>query len=258
MKMRQVSNTALLACFVFAILLNGCAYNAFIPNRSFERIEISVTDSNTSIDSIPSRSESTANGAIAGGFGGLTASFFGSLMCGPYFAICFAASAPATIGATTLVGGVIGMSGISGEDAEKIIPYLQAMQATHNNNQELATALIKQLPASSLAPPGVADARISMDVNSLRLQKGFGQRVVFSLSAVTRFEWDLNKPKPQQYTRTFRCSTKLRRIDEWTEDDGVTIESELNYCIEDLARQINKMLIKSRHTSVDGFPEFDV
>ena len=60
---------------------------------------------------------------------------------------------------TTLVGGVMGMSGISGEDATKVIAYLETLQATHDMNQELATALAEKLPASSLVPPGVADAR---------------------------------------------------------------------------------------------------
>lgn len=82
----------------------------------------------------------------------------------------------------------MGTSGISDKDAAEIIPYVEALNSSHNMNQELATALAEKLPASSLVPPGIADTRISLDVNSLRLAKGFGQKFLFSLSVVNRYE----------------------------------------------------------------------
>jgi len=256
--MKQVSDTKLLTCFLLTALLGGCAYNTPIPYRSFERIEIIALESGTAVDPVPAKGESAATGAAAGAFGGLTASFLGSLVCGPYFPVCFAATAPATIGATALVGGVMGMSGISDEDAAKIIPQLEALQANRNINQEIATALGEALPVSSLVPPGVADARISLHLKSLRLVKGFGQNIVFSLTVVTSYEWSLNKPGPQHASRTFTCDTSLRPIDEWVNDDGATIEQELNHCIKDIARQINKVLTEKPPASVDQFPELDV
>ena len=120
MKMKHVNNTKLLTCFLLTVLLSGCAHNTSIPYRSFDRIEIIALDSATPVESIPSKSESTATGVAAGAFGGLTVSFLASLACGPYFGLCFAVSAPATISVTTVVGGVIGMSGISREDAAKV------------------------------------------------------------------------------------------------------------------------------------------
>jgi len=256
--MKQVNNTKLLTCFILTILLSGCAHNTPIPYRSFDRVEIITPSSETPVDSIPSKGESAATGAAAGAFGGLTVSFLASLACGPYFGLCFAASAPATISVTTLVGGVIGMSGISGEDATKITSYLEALRSSHDMNQELATALAEKLPASSLVPPGVADARISLDVNSLRLVKVFGKKIVLSMTVVTRYEWSLNKPNPQHSSLTFRCETRPRSIDEWAHDGGATIEQEMNYCIEDLARQIDKVLTKQPPTPADRFPELDV
>jgi hypothetical protein len=253
--MRQVNNETLLTCFLLTALLGACAYNSPIPYRSFERIEIITLDSETPVGSIPSRGESAVTGAVAGAFGGLTASFFASLACGPYFALCFGASAPLTIGATALVGGAIGVSGISDEDAAKIISYLEAMQATHDLNQELAMALAEKLPSSSLVPPGVADARISLDVNSLRLVKGIGDKTMISMTIVTRYEWSLNEPSPPRSSRTFRCETRSRSIPGWANDGGATIEQELNYCIEDLAHQVNKVLTDQPPTPVDLFPD---
>ena len=238
-------------------LLSGCAVNTSIPAQSFERIEIIALDSETPAD-VPSKGKSTVTGAAGGAIGGLTVSLLGSLACGPYFPICFAATAPATIGATMLVGGAMGMSGISDDDAAKITPYLETLQVNHNMSQELATALADQFPLTSLAPPGVADARISLDVNSLRLMKVFGQKPVFSLTVATQYEWNRNKPNPQHSSRKFMCETRLQPIDEWVNDDGATIQQELNYCIEDLARRINKALTELPPTSVDGFSEFDV
>jgi hypothetical protein len=249
------ANVAIGLCLT--TLLSGCAVNTSIPSQSFERIEIIALDSETPTE-VPSKGKSAATGAAVGAVGGLTASLLGSLLCGPYFPVCFAATAPATIGATILVGGTMGMSGISDEDAAKIKPHLETLQASRNMNQELATMLAEKFPLSSLAPPGVADARISLDVNSLRLMKVFGQKLVFSLTVVIQYEWNLNRPNPQHSSRNFMCETRLQPIDEWVNDEGATIEQELTYCIEDLARQINKVLTEPPPSSVDEFSEFDV
>ena len=238
-------------------LLSGCAVNTSIPSQSFERLEIIVLDSEASTEG-PSKGKSAATGAAAGAVGGLTASLLGSLLCGPYFPVCFAATAPATIGATILVGGTMGMSGISDEDAAKIKPQLETLQASRNMNQELATILAEKFPLSSLAPPGVADARISLDVNSLRLIKVFGQKLLFSLTVAIQYEWNLNRPNPQHSSRNFMCETRLQPIDEWANDEGATIEQKLTYCIEDLAHQINKVLTEPPPSPDDEFSEFDV
>ena len=215
-------------------LLSGCAHNTSIPYQSFERIEIIALDSRTSTDTGPSRGETIA----AGAFGGLMASFLTSLACGPYFPLCFTAAAPATIGATAVFGGAIGMSAISDADAARIIPKLDALQANHNLNQDLATALAENLPASSLVPAGVADARISLDVNSLQLVKVYGKNVELSLTVATEYEWGLNKPGSQHATLSFRCI------------EGGDLE--------DLAGQITRVLTKPPPMPVDGFPELDV
>lgn len=258
--MKQVSNTKILACFLFSALLGGCAHNTFIPYESFEGIEIRVLDSKTETytGTGPSRSETVATGAAAGAFGGLAASFLTSLACGPYFAVCFAAFAPTTIGATTLVGGAMGMSALSDEDAAKITTKLDALKDSHNLNQELATALSQKLPASSLVPPEVADARISLDINKLELAQVFGKKNLLSLTVVTQYEWGLNEPGSRHSTRILRCNSRSWPFNEWMNGNGFTLEQELEYCIEDLASQINKILTKPPPTSVDEFPELDV
>ena len=190
-------------------LLSGCAHNTSIPYQSFERIEIIALDSRTSTDTGPSRGETIA----AGAFGGLMASFLTSLACGPYFPLCFTAAAPATIGATAVFGGAMGMSAISDADAARIIP---------------------------------------------KLVKVYGKNVELSLTVATEYEWGLNKPGSQHATLSFRCNTRSWPFDEWVNDNDVTVEKELDYCIEDLAGQITRVLTKPPPMPVDGFPELDV
>ena len=256
--MKHVNYTKLLTCFLLAVLLNGCAHSTHIPFESFERIEIRALDSKTVTDTGSSRGESVAKGAAAGAFGGLTTSFFASLACGPFFGVCFAAVAPATVGATTLVGTAIGMADSSDKGTEKIIPKLEALQESHNMSEELAIVLAEKLPASSLVPPGVADARISLDVNKLQLVQTFGKNIVLSLTVLAQYEWRLNKPGSTHSKHTFRCISRAWPLDEWVNDNSVIFEQELNYCIEDLARQIKEGLTKPRPTSADQFPELDV
>lgn len=240
---------------ILTTLLSGCAHNTSIPYRSFELIEIIALDPETTVDDAPSKGESAATGAAAGAAGGLTVSLLASLACGPAFPACFAATAPITIGATTLVGAGMGVSGISEEDAEKVTPYLESLQATHNMSKELAKVLSEQLPVSNLVPPGVADARFSLDVNSLQLVKRFGQKLTFSLAVATQYEWNLNGPSPQHSSRIFWCETPLQPIDEWANDGGATLEQKLSHCIENLALQINKVLTEPPPILVDGFSE---
>ena len=250
-----VINAVMAIGCILTTLLSGCVHNTSIPYRSFELIEIIALDPETTADDAPSKGESAAKGAAAGAVGGLTVSLFASLACGPFFPACFAATAPVTIGATTLVGAGMGMSGISAENAEKATPYLESLQATHNMSKELAAVLSEQLHMSSLVPTGVADARLSLDVNSFQLVKRFGQKLAFSLAVTTEYEWSLNGPSPQHSSRIFWCETPLRPIDEWADDGGATLEQKLNYCIENIAIQINKVLTEPPPSSVDGFSE---
>ena len=112
--------------------------------------------------------------------------------------------------------------------------------------------------AATGAATGVADARISLDVNSLQLVKVHGKKVELSLTVATEYEWGLNKPGSQHATLSFRCNTRSWPFDEWVNDNDVTVEQELNYCIEDLAGQITRVLTKPPPMPVDGFPELDV
>jgi len=123
-----VMRTVMAIGCILTSLLSGCAYNTPIPYRSFELIEIIALDTDNATDDAPSKGESAATGAAAGAVGGLTVSLLASLVCGPFFAACFATTAPLTIGATSIVGAGIGISGISAEDAEKITPTLQGTQ----------------------------------------------------------------------------------------------------------------------------------
>jgi hypothetical protein len=53
-------------------------------------------------------------------------------------------------------------------------------------------------------------------------------------------------------------STCDHELNQWTTPtDSASIEHELNYCIEDLARQISQVLTEQPPTSVDGFSDID-
>jgi hypothetical protein len=57
--------------FILVAMLGGCAQNASVPHRDFERIEIVVLIPETSTDAVPSKGESAATGAAAGAVGGV-------------------------------------------------------------------------------------------------------------------------------------------------------------------------------------------
>ena len=243
--------------FALAVILGGCAQNASAPHSDFERLEIIVLASENAADEIPSKGKSAATGAAGGALGGLMVSFLGSLVCGPAFAICFAAIAPATVGGTALVGGVMGAGGISTAEAEKIIPYLEAQQTGDILSQKLAASVSRQLPANGAALSEGADARLSLKINSVLVVRGFGEKVSLLLPVDAQFDWNLNMPSPKHSSRAYRCQTPVLPLDEWASNNGALVEKELNLCIEDIALQINKALTEPLAVPDVGFSEID-
>lgn len=96
-----------------------------------------------------------------------------SLLCGPFFAVCFAGTSVATLGGATVGAAMAGSTVLSTEDAERVIHYLEDLQQSRNLSDELAAAVTVRLPATRLSVPRTADAHLGLEAQGLSVLPGF-------------------------------------------------------------------------------------
>jgi hypothetical protein len=250
---------------VLAAVLSGCATTGSNSYPYFERLAIEalppapLKDS----DAVASAGELAAVGAAAGGMGALASGLVTSLLCGPYFAVCFAGTGVAALGGATVGAVMAGSTALSAEDTERIIDYLEDLQSTHNLSEELAAAVAGRLPARRLAVPTAADARLGLEVQGLRVALGFEDTVALWVAVKANLEWELDRPEPRQTSRTFACQTESLALEDWLSSNRKNIDQRLSLCIDDLGSQIWTALQEPSNdpdtdsTSPVGFGTYD-
>ena len=243
---------------LLAGILGGCATNGPTHHPYFERLEIvalaPVPVEETDVVQGPGKS--VAAGAAGGAMSALMSGAFMSLLCGPYFAVCFAGTGAATVGTAT-VGAVLGAStALSPEEAERVSRYLDDLQQTRNLSEELAAAVSAQLPGSRIAVPGTADARLGLEAQGLRAAPGFGDTLVLWVTAKAHLDWDLGGRNPRQASRGFVCQTEALPLEDWLSGNNTRAQQELVRCIEDVAMQVNTAL-QEPSSDPDPYPGLD-
>ena len=133
-------------------------------------------------------------------------------------------------------------SGVPEKEAEKISSHLQSLDSPRKLGEEVAAAVSKQFPASMLAPPGKADARVRLAADQLSVLSGLGEKFGFFLSVNAGYEWKLDQQEPVGYGKRYYCQTAVYTTEDWLAGEGMAIEQEVNQCIEKLAAQIHAAL----------------
>jgi hypothetical protein len=220
-------------------MLSGCATTGSKAYPYFDRLAIDAlppapVDEN---GAVASEGELMAIGAAAGGTGALATGLVVSLLCGPFFVVCFAGTGVAALGGATVGAAMAGSTALSTEDAERAVDFLKDLQGKHNLSEELAVAVSARLPAARLASPKTADARLGIEVQGLRIALGFEDTVALWVAVKANMKWGLDRPKPRQTSRSFACQTELLPLEDWL--SGKTDAAEgLSICIDNLGLQI--------------------
>lgn len=147
-----------------------------------------------------------------------------------------------------------GSTALSAEDTERVNNYLENLQQTRNLSEELATAVSAQLPAARLAAPGMADARLGLEAQGLRVSPGFGDTLALWVTAKVHLDWNMEGSNPRQASRGFACHTESLPLEDWLSSNNTTAQQELARCIEVLAAEVNTAL---QETSSDPDPGLD-
>jgi len=225
---------------LLAAMLSGCATTGSKAYPYFDRLAIDALPPAPVEESaaVASAGELMAVGAAAGGTGALASGLIMSLLCGPYFLICFAGTGAAALGGATAGAVIAGSTALSAEDAERVVSYLKDLQRTHNMSEELAAAVSARLPAARLAVPSTAGARLGLEAQGLRVALGFEDTVALWVAVKANLEWELDRPKPRQASRSFACQTKSLPLEDWLNGNKEDAEQGLSLCIDDLGLQI--------------------
>jgi len=245
--------------------LSGCATTGSKAYPYFDRLAIKAlpdvpVEENAAV---ASAGELMATGAAAGGTGAFGGGLIASLLCGPYFLVCFAGTGAAALGGATVGAAMAGSTALSAEDAERVTSYLETLQRTHKLGDELAAVVSARLPAARLSEPDSADALMALEVQGLRVATGFEGTVALWVVVNAGLEWEVDRAQPQQTSRSFACQTEPIPLEEWLKGDQIEVEQGLSLCIDDLASQIWTALQEpsphpdAESTSPVGFGSYD-
>ena len=239
-------------CTILAAFLVACST---VPQDNFRRIEITADDWEAIVEDSHSKGKSAAAGAAIGATGGLLYSALLSLACGPFFAACFAGTAPVAVGASAVGLGVAGAVSTPREDLEDLKEFMGPVLDSVDLNQELAAAVAELLPPEKIAETGNADARLSLGIESLKVNKSWGS-VNLHVRARARFDWKLDQDNPRHAERFYAGTAGEDAPEDWPENSNELTRMVLDRCIRDFAGQIHGALTEPPDSDPAGFAEW--
>jgi hypothetical protein len=225
---------------LLAAMLSACATTNSDPYPDFERLAIraqqpSPGDETAAVDST---GKLIATGAAVGASSVLVTGLLTSLLCGPYFAVCFAGTGAAALGGAA-AGAVVGGSvSLTAEEKERVNGRLENLQRERNLSEDLADSLSARLPAERLTVPDTADAQLILEVQGWRAASGFEDTISIGIAVKATLEWELDKAESRDTSRGFICWTEPAPLEDWLDSDDTPPAQELSHCIDDLAVQI--------------------
>ena len=238
------SKTGAGLALLLTAMLSGCATIDSSPYPYFERLAIQAQQPSPGeeTDAVASTGDLMAAGAVVGASGALATGLLTSLVCGPYFAVCFAGTGVAALGGATVGAVVGGSTALSAEEAERVVGHLETLQRERNLSEALVDSVSARLPAERLSVPETADAHLVLEVHGLRARSGFGDTIAIGVAVKATLEWDLDRAAPRETSRGFVCWTESAPLEDWLDSDYTPPAPELSLCIDDLASQIRTAL----------------
>lgn len=220
--------------------LSACATTNSDPYPYFDRLAIQAQQPSSGEQTlaVDSTGKLIATGAAAGASGVLVTGLLTSLICGPYFAVCFAGAGAAALGGAA-AGAVMGGSvALSAEETERVIGHLENLQSGYNLSENLAASVSARLPTERRSALDTADARLLLEVQGLRAAPGFEDTISIGVAVKATLEWELDRAATLVTSRGFICWTTPAPLEEWLDPDDTSPAQKLSTCIDDLASQV--------------------
>jgi hypothetical protein len=250
---------------LLAAMLSACATTNSDPYPYFDRLAIQAQQPSSGDETaaVDSTGKLIAAGAAVGASSVLVTGLLTSLICGPYFAVCFAGTGTAALGGAA-AGAVVGGSvALTAEETERVIGHLENLQREHNLSQDLVDSVSARLPTERVSALDTADAHLVLGVQGLRAASGSEDTISIGVAVKATLEWELDRAAPRETSRGFICWTKPMPLEDWLDSDYTPPAGELYTCIDDLASQVWTALQKPDvEAEIDagmpgGFDQYD-
>lgn len=251
------SRTGAGLALLLAATLSGCATTNSNPYPYFDRLAIQAQQPSLGEEksaTVASAGKAIAGGAAVGASSVLVTGLLTSLVCGPFFSVCFAGTGAAALGVAAVGAVVGGSTALSAEETERIIGNLENLQREHSLSTDLADAVTARLPPERLSVPDTADAHLTLEVQGLRVASGFEDTISIGVAVKATLEWELDRAEPRDASRGFICWSEPTPLEGWLDSDHASSAEELSPCVDDLALQIWTAL---QPPSVDGETDYD-
>lgn len=201
-----------------------------------------------------SKGKSAGVGAGAGAVAGAGA----SLACGPFALLC----ATLTVPAGALVGAVGGTLAGTAVDAQKKPPEEQLLildqlfvdiASRRTIHEEIETSLKGHIPAARQQPFDDADMVLQINLYDVQFTQTSENYYALTLKSLLQAQWNRDMRNIRNGKRVYRYSSRSLPLEEWTGDDGVTLNRAFDACVkalaEEMAQDVQLTPVKNSNTS---------
>lgn len=202
-------------------------------------------------------SKSTAAGVGVGT--GAVAGAGAALACGPFAILCATFTVP--IGA--LVGGVGGNIAGSAVDAQKKPPEEQLLvldelfveiSKQRTIHVEIEDTLKQEIPASRQVSIEDAYMLLETSLSDVKFTQTSPGNYALTLEAILEAEWNRDMRHIRNGRRAYRYISRSRPLEDWIEDEGVTLNLAFDACVGGLVEDMVKDIRFTQSPATDtGF-----
>jgi hypothetical protein len=229
----------LLAC-VFALVVAACGSAPTTSDVIPLTVAITERGDEHSALEADTIGERTARGAMSGGAGGAGIGALVGLLCGPFAPMCV----PAFAGGGALAGGALGsfhgLTGLEGDDAERVTAVLAALDERRNFPRELAEALRRAVTEDRQADAGNAALLLEVEIQRVELEQHSGDEL--SLRLLARTQVRIRGQDGVDIRGDFSAHSQQAPLGRWLADEGALFDTELSDCIDTVVWQIDAWL----------------
>ena len=189
---------------------------------------------------------STDSGAAAGAGTGALVGVGATIGCFGFSYLC----ALVVIGAATS-GAMLGAAGgglaAYAADSQEELSYEQLrildglfaqILQQRTINQEIEHSLMQQMPAGRLIDIEGADTLLQYRLYDVRFTETTSNKYALTLKTVMLFGWNRNSAYPTSTHRTYEHTSQSLEMDDWVQDNGVTLNQAFDSAIEGLAAKM--------------------
>ena len=217
-----------------------------LPNFNSVAIASSGADGtlNVKYGAPPEDSKVATGVAVGAGAGAVWGTLIG-LACGPFAPACLPVTIPLMTATGVATGGVAGAvddasTKPSKGQTELLADIFLEISRQRIIHQEVGDAFERMIPPGRLVESTAADALLQLGKVEARFFRKSSDRYGLSLKTALVVAWDRDQGQVQRAIRIYEYHSGSLPLNEWTHDEGESINSALDACVHGLAARMRQ------------------